>query len=31
MDSWWQPWQSSMETVINTENNFIEIPIVKKD
>lgn len=31
MDKWWQPWQSSMETVINTENDFIEIPIIKRD
>lgn len=31
MDKWWQPWQSSIETVINTENDFIEIPIVNKN
>lgn len=28
MNDWWQPWQGSIEAIINPEDNLLEIPIV---
>lgn len=28
MNDWWQPWQWSIEAVINTEDDIIEVPVV---
>ncbi len=28
MNDWWQPWQSSIEVVLNVEDDILEVPII---
>lgn len=30
-NDWWQPWQWSLEAVINTEDDIVEVPIIEKN
>ena len=29
--AWWQPWQTSMEAVLNPISNILEVPIIDPD
>lgn len=31
MNDWWQPWQWSIEAIINPEDDILEVPIINLD
>jgi len=31
MNDWWQPWQWSIKAVINSEDDILEVPVIKPD